>query len=80
MGFVGELEIDGMPEGEYVIKGHLCDSSHNNVVTGKTCTGKAIDETAEALRKVGEDGVFRHVFSLEKNAFTLYKISPIKEN
>ncbi len=75
---VGELEIEGMHEGEYVIKGHLCDSSHNNVVTGKTCTGKAIDQTAEALRKVGEDGVFRHVFALEKNSFTMYRISENK--
>ena len=71
---IGELEIEGMPEGEYVIKGHLCDSFHNNIVTGKTCTGKAIDETAEAIRKVGADETFRHFFSLEKNAFNMYKI------
>ncbi|MBQ2715869.1 MAG: hypothetical protein IJF21_03620 [Clostridia bacterium] len=71
---IGELAIEGMPAGDYSIKGHLCDSNHNNVVTGKTCTGKAIDQTAEALRKVGEDGVFKHIFSLEKNAFTLYRI------
>ena len=71
---IGELAIEGMPAGDYSIKGHLCDSNHNNVVTGKTCTGKAIDQTAEALRKVGGDGVFKHIFSLEKNAFTLYRI------
>jgi hypothetical protein len=75
---IGELEIEGMPAGDYAIKGHLCDSSHNNVVTGKNYTGKAIDQTAEALRKVGEDGVFKHIFSLEKNAFNLYRIEKIE--
>ncbi len=71
---LGELEISGMPAGDYVIKGHLCDSNHNNVVTGKTCEGKTVEMTAEAARKVGTDGVFRHFFSLEKNAFTLYRV------
>ena len=72
---IGELEISDMEKGEYLIKGHLCDGAHNNVVTGKTCTGKEIEVTAEANRKVGEDGIFKHFFSLEKNAFTLYKIA-----
>lgn len=70
---VGELEIAGLPDGEYTVKGHLCDSSHNNVVTGKTCTGKAVEMTAEAVR-FSADGTLKHFFSLEKNAFTLYRI------
>ena len=72
---LGELEISDMEKGEYLIKGHLCDGAHNNVVTGKACTGKEVEVTAEANRKVGADGIFRHFFSLEKNAFTLYKIT-----
>jgi hypothetical protein len=70
---VGELEISGLPDGEYTVKGHLCDSSHNNVVTGKTCTGKSIEQTGEAVR-ISADGILKHFFSLEKNAFTLYRI------
>ncbi len=71
---LGELEISGMPEGDHVIKGYLCDSAHNNRVTGKNCEGKVIEQTGEAVRKVSADGVLRHFFSLEKNAFTLYMI------
>jgi hypothetical protein len=70
---VGELEISGLPDGEYTVKGHLCDSNHNNVVTGKTCTGKSIEQTGEAVR-ISADGILKHFFSLEKNAFTLYRI------
>ena len=75
---MGELEISGMPEGVYTIKGHLCDPKHNNCVTAKNCDGKSIEQTAEAVHKVGADGVFRHVFALEKDSFTLYKIAENK--
>ena len=74
---IGELEISGMPAGEYVIKGHLCDSHQNNCVTSPKCTGKRIEQTGEAIRRVGADGVFKHVFSLENFAFTLYKIQKV---
>jgi hypothetical protein len=74
---IGELEIEGMPEGEYVIKGHLCDAKHNNCVTCPACDGKTIEQTGEAIRKVGADGVFRHVFSLENYAFVLYRIEKV---
>lgn len=68
------LELDGMSAGAYRIVGHLCDSYHNNCVTSAKCDGKGIDVTGEAIRKVGENGVFRHVFCLEKDAFILYRI------
>jgi hypothetical protein len=71
---VGELEIPGLPEGSYTIKGHLCDPKHNNCVTAKNCDGKRVEQTAEAVRKVGADGVFKHFFVLEKDSFTLYMI------
>lgn len=74
---LGELELTDMPTGEYVIRGHLCDASHNNVVTGKNCDGKQIQMTGEAIRKVGENGVFKHFFALEKHAFTLYRIEKV---
>ena len=74
---IGELEISGMPAGEYVIKGHLCDAKHNNCVTCPTCDGKTLEQTGEAIRKVGADGVFRHTFSLENYAFVLYRIEKI---
>jgi hypothetical protein len=73
---IGELEISGMSAGEYVIKGHLCDAKHNNCVTW-TCDGKTLEQTGEAIRKVGADGVFRHVFSLENYAFVLYRIEKV---
>lgn len=68
------LEICGMEAGEYRIVGHLCDSYHNNCVTSTKCDGKAIEITGEATRRVGADGIFRHVFCLEKDAFILYRI------
>ena len=71
---LGELEIEGMPAGDYVIKGHLCDTSHNNCVTSAKCDGKSIEQTGEAVRKVSENGVFKHHFALEKNAFVLYRV------
>ena len=71
---LGELEIEGMPAGDYVIKGHLCDTSHNNCVTSAKCDGKSIEQTGEAVRKVSENGVFKHYFFLEKNAFVLYRV------
>jgi len=74
---IGELEISGMPEGEYVIKGHLCDSKHNNCVTNPACDGKTLEQTGEAIRKVGSDGVFRHIFALENYAFVLYRIEKV---
>jgi hypothetical protein len=74
---IGELEIEGMPAGEYVIKGHLCDAKHNNCVTCRACDGKTLEQTGEAIRKVGADGVFRHIFSLENYAFVLYRIEKV---
>ena len=71
---LGELEIEGMEEGEYVIKGHLCDPKHNNCVTSKLCDGKSIEQTGDGVRKVGSAGIFKHYFSLEKDSFTLYRI------
>ena len=71
---VGELEISGMPVGQYRIVGHLCDSYNNNCVTCAKCDGKRIEATGQAIRTVGESGIFRHVFSLEKDAFVLYRI------
>jgi hypothetical protein len=71
---IGELEILGMPEGDYTVRGYLCDSNHNNCVTGKNCTGKIIEQTGEAVRKTHPDGTLRHVFSLEKFSFVLYRI------
>ena len=71
---LGELEIASMPQGDYVIKGYLCDSYHNNCVTAKNCDGKTIEQTGEAIRKVGDDGAFKHIFSLEKDAFILYRV------
>ena len=68
------LEIDGMDAGEYRIVGHLCDSYHNNCVTSAKCDGKSIEATGEAIRHVKDDGVFRHVFALEKDAFILYRV------
>ena len=69
-----ELTISGMAEGEYTISGYHCDSSRNNCVTGHGYDGKTIEKNGEALRKVKENGVFRHVFALEPNAFVLYRI------
>ena len=71
---LGELEIGGLASGKYHIVGHLCDSYHNNCVTSAKCDGKRIEQTGEATRTVREDGIFRHVFCLEKDAFTLYRI------
>ena len=71
---IGELEILGIPEGDHIIRGFLSDSSHNNSVTGKNCTRKSIDQTGEAVRKTHSDCTLRHVFSLEKFAFVLYRI------
>jgi hypothetical protein len=71
------LEIGGAQSGEYRIVGHLCDSYHNNCVTSAKCDGKRIEATGEALRKVGEDGIFRHRFVLEKDAFILYRVERI---
>lgn len=71
------LEISGAQSGEYRIVGHLCDSYHNNCVTSAKCDGKRIEATGEALRKVGEDGIFRHRFVLEKDAFILYRVERI---
>ena len=74
---VGELEISGMEAGGYIIKGHLCDPGHNNCVTCRTCDGKKVEQTADAARQVGADGVFRHFFSLEKDSFTLYRVEKL---
>ena len=74
---IGELEIEGLPAGEYVIKGHLCDAKHNNCVTCPACDGKTLEQTGEVIRKVGADGVFKHVFSLENYAFVLYRIEKV---
>ena len=68
------LEMGGMAAGEYRIVGHLCDSYNNNCVTSAKCGGKTIEVTGEATRRVGEDGIFRHVFSLEKDAFVWYRV------
>ena len=69
-----ELEVVGMPVGDYVLTRYLCDSHFNNCVTAKKCDGKAIEKTADVIRKVDETGVFKHYFALEKDAFTLYRI------
>ena len=69
-----ELEVVGMPAGDYVLTRYLCDSHFNNCVTAKKCDGKSIEKTADVIRKVGETGVFKHYFVLEKDAFTLYRI------
>ena len=69
-----KLEIAGMAGGTYHITGHLCDSYHNNCVTSAKCDGKTIEVTGEADRTVGADGIFRHVFCLEKDAFVLYRV------
>ena len=72
-----ELEIGGMTTGEYRIFGHLCDSYHNNCVTSAKCDGKRIEVTGEAIRRVDNDGVFRHVFALEKDAVILYRVEKV---
>ena len=72
-----ELEIGGMATGKYRIVGHLCDSYHNNCVTSAKCDGKRIEVTGEAIRRVDNDGVFRHVFALEKDAFILYRVEKV---
>ena len=69
-----ELEVAGMPAGDYILTRYLCDSHFNNCVTAKKCDGKSIEKTADVIRKVGEAGVFKHYFVLEKDAFTLYRI------
>ncbi len=74
---LGELEISDMSAGDYVIKGYLCDTSHNNCVTSAKCDGKSIEQTGEAIRKVKENGIFSHFFVLEKNAFILYRIEKL---
>ena len=47
------------------------------IMTNAKCDGKRIEVTGEAIRKVGESGVFRHVFSLEKDAFVLYRVEKV---
>ncbi|MBQ7322543.1 MAG: hypothetical protein IJW99_10645 [Clostridia bacterium] len=69
-----ELTLSGMASGTYHIVGHLCDSYHNNCVTSDKCDGKTVEITGQADRTVDADGIFRHVFALEKDAFILYKI------
>ncbi|MBR2371129.1 MAG: hypothetical protein IKA82_03830 [Clostridia bacterium] len=71
---IGELEISGMQSGDYTVNSFLCDPLHNNCVTGKDCTGKQLEQTGTALRHANEDGMLRHVFSLEKFSFVLFKI------
>lgn len=74
---VGELEIGGLASGKYHIVGHLCDSYHNNCVTSAKCDGKTIEQTGEATRRADADGNLRHVFSLEKDAFVLYRLEKL---
>ena len=74
---IGELEISGMTEGEYVIKSYLCDATHNNCVTCSACDGKALEQTGEAICNVGADGILVHIFSLDHYAFVLYRIKKV---
>jgi len=71
-----ELTLDGLEDGEYRIVGHLCDSYHNNCVTSAKCDGKSIEPTGEKELTVTE-GKLKHIFFLEKDAFTLYRIKKI---
>ena len=70
----GELEIVGMPAGAHTIRRFLCDSSHNNCVTGKKCNGKSIEQTGEACCETRADGTLKHIFALEKFSFLLFRI------
>lgn len=72
-----EMEIAGLAAGKYRIVGRLCDSYHNNCVTSVKCDGRVIEVTGEAIRAVAEDGVFRHVFVLEKDGFVLYRVERV---
>lgn len=70
----GFIEVHGLNDGEYTIRGYLCDSVSNNCVTGKKHDGKSLEQTGEALREA-RDGVLRHTCVLTPNAFVLYRIT-----
>ena len=72
-----ELSIEGMSPGTYKMVGYLCDAQFNNSVERENCMSYEIEPTGKPLFKTaGEDGVLRHVFSLERNAFVRYRIVP----
>ena len=71
---VGELEIDGLQEGEYVIKSYLCDSMRNNCLTSASCDGKVLEMTHEVKLPVGADGRLNHYFEMDNYAFVLHRV------
>jgi len=70
----GFIEVHGLTDGEYTVRGYFCNSSLNNCVTSKKHDGKRLEQTGEALREA-KDGILRHTCVLEPNAFVLYRIT-----
>lgn len=71
------IEISGIEDGAYTVRGYLCSSVHNNCVTSKKYDGKELMQTGEAVREAS-GGVLAHTCVLESNAFALYRIEKIK--